>query len=138
MLHCYFTHLHPLIWIFKRFWCPKWIWQKFCHKKSTHFDHSYLKYALDARQLQSSRAFQIAILSEICIFNQRIINSILLLRRSWSKMYPLLGLWVSFFIWWTKVAPFWQKNRFHFSSWRGKPSGFFHKNVNNKKTEKLL
>ena len=32
--------------ICKRFWCPNWIWQNFCHKKSTHLDHSYLKYAL--------------------------------------------------------------------------------------------
>ena len=45
-LHWYFTHLHPLIWIFKQFWCAKWFWQKFCHKKPIHLDHSYLKYAL--------------------------------------------------------------------------------------------
>ena len=25
---------------------PKVFWQNFCHKKSTHLDHSYLKYAL--------------------------------------------------------------------------------------------
>ena len=42
----YFTQLHTLIWIFKRYWCSRWFWQKFCHKKSTHLDHSYLKYAL--------------------------------------------------------------------------------------------
>ena len=42
-VHWYFTHLHPLIWISKRFWCLKWFCQNFCHKKSTHFDHSYLK-----------------------------------------------------------------------------------------------
>ena len=41
-LHWCFTHLHPLIWIFKRFWC-----RNFCHKKSTCLDHSYLKYALE-------------------------------------------------------------------------------------------
>ena len=28
------------------FWCPKCFWQIFCHKKSTHLHHSYLKYAL--------------------------------------------------------------------------------------------
>ena len=39
-------HLHPLIWIFKRFCCPKWFWQKKIHKKSTHLDHSYQKYTL--------------------------------------------------------------------------------------------
>ena len=33
-MYCYFTHLHTLIWIFRWFWCPKWIWQKFCHKKA--------------------------------------------------------------------------------------------------------
>ena len=27
------NHLHPFIWIFKRFGCPKWFWQKFCQKK---------------------------------------------------------------------------------------------------------
>ena len=27
-LYWYFTHLHPLIWIFKQFRCPKWFWQK--------------------------------------------------------------------------------------------------------------
>ena len=32
-LHWYFTHLHPMIWIFKRFWCSKWLRQNFCHKK---------------------------------------------------------------------------------------------------------
>ena len=42
----YLTHFHPLIWIFKRFWCPKWFWEFFCHKKSTLLNHFYLKYAL--------------------------------------------------------------------------------------------
>ena len=46
MLHWYFTHSQPLTLIFKRFWCPKRFWQNFCHKKMTHLDHSYLKYAL--------------------------------------------------------------------------------------------
>ena len=27
------NHLHPLIWIFNRFGCPNWFWQKFCQKK---------------------------------------------------------------------------------------------------------
>ena len=47
-LYWYFlsTNLHPLIWIFKRFWCPKWFWEFFCHKKSTLLNHFYLKYAL--------------------------------------------------------------------------------------------
>ena len=45
-LHWYFAHLHPLIWIFKRFWCPQCFWQKYCHKKYTQLGHSYLKYAL--------------------------------------------------------------------------------------------
>ena len=31
---------------FKRFWWQKWFWQIFYHKKSTHLEHSYLKYAL--------------------------------------------------------------------------------------------
>ena len=36
----YFDHLHPLILILKRFWCPKWFWQKFCHKKAALVLHS--------------------------------------------------------------------------------------------------
>ena len=60
-LHWYFIQLHPLIWIFKQFWRPKWFWQNYCHKKSTHLDHSYLKYALvDLRFFQPFD-------SEICI-----------------------------------------------------------------------
>ena len=35
------------MWFFKRFLCPKWFWQNFCLKKSTHLDHSYLRCALD-------------------------------------------------------------------------------------------
>ena len=31
--HRNFTHLHPLIWIFKRFWCPKGFWQFFLSQK---------------------------------------------------------------------------------------------------------
>ena len=45
-LNWYLTLLHPLIWIFKRSSRPKWFLQTFCHKKSTHMDHSYLTYAL--------------------------------------------------------------------------------------------
>ena len=46
-LYWYLNHLHPLMWIFKRFWCLKWFWQNFCHKKSTPLLHSYLKHALE-------------------------------------------------------------------------------------------
>ena len=35
-----------LIWIFKRFGCPKWFWKKNCHKKAGQV-HSQLKYALE-------------------------------------------------------------------------------------------
>ena len=29
-----FTHLHPLMWFFKRFWWRKGFWQNLCHKKT--------------------------------------------------------------------------------------------------------
>ena len=54
-----------MIFFFKRFWFPKWFWQNFCHKKSTHLNHSYLKYALDSRilgnfmQLSSNDTFAV-------------------------------------------------------------------------------
>ena len=56
-LHRHFPHLHPLVWIFKRFWGPKWFWQDFCPKKSIHLDHSYLKYALDNVYLDKNFKF---------------------------------------------------------------------------------
>ena len=30
----YFTQIHPLMLIFKRFGCPKWFWKKLCHTKA--------------------------------------------------------------------------------------------------------
>ena len=40
--------LKYILWydFFKRFGCPKWFWQDFCHKKAGQVNHSYLKYAL--------------------------------------------------------------------------------------------
>ena len=40
------THLHPLVWIFKRFGCPKWFWKSFVTTKPVPWNHSDLKYAL--------------------------------------------------------------------------------------------
>ena len=34
MIDILLKYIHPLIWILKRFGCPKWFRQKFCHKKS--------------------------------------------------------------------------------------------------------
>ena len=45
-IYNYTLLIYTLIWILKRFWFPKWFWLNFCHKKSTHLDHSYLKYTL--------------------------------------------------------------------------------------------
>ena len=33
ILILYSYTVHPLIWVFIWFWCPKWFWQSFCHKK---------------------------------------------------------------------------------------------------------
>ena len=70
-LHWYCTHLHLLIWMFKQFWCPKWCWQKFCHKKSTQLDQSYLKYALGKSDPgKKSLNTYYTRLGTICIFMQ--------------------------------------------------------------------
>ena len=34
----YFTQMHPLIWIFKRFGCPKWFCETFYHKIAGQVD----------------------------------------------------------------------------------------------------
>ena len=41
----YFTHSHPLTWIFKQLWCPKQFWQNFYHKKKAGLLETFLSEA---------------------------------------------------------------------------------------------